>query len=190
MKQKERRNSMDDKALMKCRRCGEKKPLQKEFWLFSKKKGEFITHACRKCLNKRGAELREKNKDKYREYYQKSKKKNKEKIKKYYNENKEIYKNWRIKNKKRVKFLNKRWQENNKEYVLEQNKKFRKENPERVKNWRRTIRKTLPDYYIRSIIKSNNPEAIKLKREQLMLFREIKSLKKEINDGTLGNGNL
>jgi len=85
-------------------------------------------------------------------------------------------------NKEKIKIRRSKWYAKNKKKVLAKLKKKRQEKPELYRNRGIGFRERLPDSYVRAVLSINlsmngidiPPELIKIKREQLKLYRLIK----------------
>ena len=79
-----------------------------------------------------------------------------------------------------------------KEYMKEYMKEYRQrpEYKERMKKWGQKQSSTMTVSYIKSLLRAHGIPApysqtlIEIKREQMMLYRALHSIKKEIKDGT------
>ena len=130
-------------------------------------------------------------------YFKKNKKRSKERHKKYQKENKEKYNEYSKKfykeNTDKCIERSMKYHKENKERINENQKKYRKENRDKAKEHRKKYLLALSKNYVKRQISLQlnietdkiSPEMIELKREQLMIYREIKQFKKEINDGII-----
>ena len=147
----------------------------------------YMSHDCVECIKISGALYQKENAEKLKEYIKNYRKINAEKLKEYRKENAEKLKEYRKNNADKAKEYRKINAEKLKEYI----KNYRKENAEKLKERNAKEISFLDNNYVKKLITAQLkierlkilPETIELKREQLMLFREIKQYKKEISNG-------
>ena len=135
-----------------------------------------------------------KNKDKKKEYlkkyYMENKERSSEYAKEYYLKNKDKKKEFRLNNKKYTK----EYYLKNKEILLKKHKVYALKNKvykkEYSKEYHSKISKELTDVYLRSQLAKNGlksnkvtHEMIEVKRQQLIIFRGIRDIRKDIKDG-------
>jgi hypothetical protein len=158
----------------------------------------YMSHNCVECIKISRALYQKENAEKLKEYRKNYRKENAEKLKEYRKNNADKAKEYRKNNADKAKEYRKINAEKLKEYI----KNYRKENPDKIKkhsenNQARQKERNakeisfLDNNYVKKLITAQLkierlkilPETIELKREQLMLFREIKQYKKEISNG-------
>jgi len=162
----------------------------------------YMSHNCVECIKISRALYQKEDAEKLKEYRKNYQKENAEKLKEY-------RKNYRKENADKAKEYRKINADKAKEYI----KNYRKENAEKLKEYRKNNADKIKKYsennqarqkernakeisfldnnYVKKLITAQLkierlkilPETIELKREQLMLFREIKQYKKEISNG-------
>ena len=157
-------------------------------------------NSCCVCSAEQQKKHRENNPEKIKAYKKKFKEANKDRIK---IQNKESYNKhrnkrviscrlWRINNPEKSKASWINYTQKHPEKIKEKNKKYRALFPERSLSYKKKYSKNLTDSYVRGQIrkainieqKDITQEMILVKRQQLFLTREIKTIKMEVNNGT------
>lgn len=191
-----------------CTKCGIEKPISE----FSKEKRTKIglQSQCKKCMYLTSINWKKKNPDKISESNKRAYNKLRDnpdyKNKKhiyltiYYKKNKEkidvVNKKWRENNRERVIVIKGKYYIENREYFIKKADEWKRANPNKVKKWTRErqaiCRKELEDAYVISKIKRStkigwfeikqHSEWIKQKREQLLLYRQLKVFKLKLKN--------
>ena len=128
-----------------CGKCGEEKPLTKEYFFLRDKKNNIFHKQCKVCMQKKQTEYYNKNKELYREYNKRYNEINAERLREQnrqkYENNKEYYseasKDYREKNRDKLIEYSKKYYEENKEAISEQKKQYYKENRVKFRRWSR-----------------------------------------------------
>ena len=136
----------------------------------------YMSHNCVECIKISRALYQKEDAEKLKEYRKNYQKENAEKLKEY-------RKNYRKENPEKLK----EYRKNNADKI----KKYSENNQARQKERNAKEISFLDNNYVKKLITAQLkierlkilPETIELKREQLMLFREIKQYKKEISNG-------
>ena len=143
----------------RCIKCGDVKFID-EFCIHKSSK-DGLASLCKKCAKEYNKEYWAKNKDKFKERGKEYRAKNKDKLKEYRAKNKDKFKEHRAKNKDKFK-------------------EYKKEGTVKLSN-----------VYVKGMLRTSGikkhqitPELIELKKQQILLYREIKNIKGDIKNGT------
>ena len=144
----------------------------------------YIGVSCVECTRIAGELYRKNNQVRIVQYKKDYRKKNHNKLY-------EVDKKYREENPDQCRAYYTKYREENPNKVKKIKKKWAKENSDKVREFHRKQTLELSENYVKSRITSNlkierdkiPPEMIEIKREQIMLHREIKQYKKEIKDG-------
>jgi len=165
----------------RCIKCGDVKFID-EFHIHESSK-DGLAPLCKKCTKEYNKEYWAKNKDKFKERGKEYRAKNKDKLKEYRAKNKDKFKEYRAKNKDKLK-----------EYRAKNKDKFkehRAKNKDKFKEYKKEGTVKLSNVYVKGMLRTSGikkhqitPELIELKKQQILLYREIKNIKGDIKNGT------